>query len=148
MKREDEAAAGMLGEEQAASAEEGERAESLAAGYLLEKGYKIRERNYKPGRIPGEVDLIVEKEEALVFVEVRYRRWSGFGSPEESVTPKKRRKLVLAALEYVARHREHRRLIRFDVISIVETRRGPRLEHYQGAFDADSAGGGDYSIAL
>lgn len=133
--------------ERAACIEDGERGESLAAGYLLERGYTIRERNYRPKGTSGEVDLIAEDGAVLVFVEVRYRRSVAFGTPGETVTQSKRRKVIHAAIEFVARHREHRRIIRFDVVSIVEGRHGPRLEHFQDAFDAELKGG-DYTNFL
>lgn len=112
--------------------EQGETAESSAAQYLLERGYRLRERNFKT-RL-GEVDLVVERESTVAFVEVRYRRSAAWGSPEATVGKLKRRKLILAALEYVQRHRLENRALRFDVLSISQARGRLRFEHFENAF--------------
>lgn len=123
--------------------EKGDSAEDIAADYLTERGYRIRDRNSKAAA--GEIDLVAEKGRLLVFVEVRYRRSVGFGSPEETVTPAKQRRVVLSALEYACRHKLlDQRVIRFDVLSVLRTRQGPRIEHLEDAFDADLPGGGPY----
>lgn len=116
----------------ASSTAQGQTAESSAARYLIERGYRLRERNFKT-RL-GEVDLIVERESTVAFVEVRYRRSVAWGSPEATVGRLKRRKLVLAALEYVQRHRLENRPLRFDVLSIRQVRGQLRFEHHEGAF--------------
>jgi putative endonuclease len=116
----------------ASSTAQGQTAESSAARYLLERGYRLRERNFKT-RL-GEVDLIVERESTVAFVEVRYRRSIAWGSPEATVGRLKRRKLALAALEYVQRHRLENRPLRFDVLSISQARGRLRFEHHEGAF--------------
>ena len=59
--------------------------EDLALRYLIQHGYKLLERNYRTRR--GEIDLIVRKDDTLVFVEVKLRRGSGYGDPLEAVTP-------------------------------------------------------------
>ena len=61
--------------------------EDLALRYLIKHGYRLVERNYRTRR--GEIDLIVRKEEALVFVEVKLRSSTSFGDPLEAVTPRK-----------------------------------------------------------
>jgi putative endonuclease len=76
--------------------------EELAARYLRERGYIIRERNWRCQI--GEVDIIAEEGDALVFVEVRTRRGRDFGTPEESVTPRKRAKLIEVAEAYLQEH--------------------------------------------
>jgi putative endonuclease len=118
------------------SVEQGESAESLGAQFLLRRGYRLLERNFKT-RL-GEVDLVVENDAYLVFVEVRYRRSVAWGSPEATVGRLKRSKLVLAALEYVQRHRLEQRALRFDVLSIRQARGGPCIEHYENAFEMDA----------
>ncbi|MBI2303526.1 MAG: YraN family protein [Chloroflexi bacterium] len=77
----------------------GSAGENQAAHYLEKRGYSIRERNW---HCPyGEIDIVAEKGDWLVFVEVKTRRGAQFGSPEESITPSKRRKLVAAAQTYL-----------------------------------------------
>lgn len=80
----------------------GQRGEGLAAAHLEERGYVVRERNW---RCPvGEVDIVAEDGGCLVFVEVRTRRGRAYGTPEESVTPAKQAKLVEVAQTYLQEH--------------------------------------------
>jgi putative endonuclease len=125
-------------QKQLTPAEQGRAAESLAADYFLQHGYRVLERNYRTRR--GEVDLILEKGCYLIFVEVRYRRSTAFGSPEETITPAKQRKVILAALEYVVRRGLGARMIRFDVVSLVQGSGAPRIEHIEDAFEAKLPG--------
>jgi len=117
----------------------GQTAEELAARYLEGCGFRVLERNWTT-RL-GEVDLIVEKGSILAFVEVRFRSSVAFGTPEETVTKAKRRKVILAAFEYAGRRRLlDRRIIRFDVVAVVRARGEPRILHIEDAFEADLAG--------
>ena len=77
----------------------GEIGEKLARNFLKKKGYRIRETNYRSHE--GEIDIIAEKKDCLVFVEVRTKTSSNFGSPEESVTTAKKEKLIALALAYL-----------------------------------------------
>ncbi|MGI5865710.1 MAG: YraN family protein [Myxococcales bacterium] len=117
---------------------QGEAGESLAAEYFVERGYRVVERNFKSQL--GEIDLVVEKGEQLVFVEVRARSYVSFGYPEETISRAKRRKLSLAALYYVVSRRLTERVIRFDVLAVILTRSGPRIEHIEDAFEVDFSG--------
>ena len=69
--------------------------EEKAARFLMDQGYHIIQRNYHSRY--GEIDLIAEDEEYLIFVEVKLRRSVSHGLPEEAVTPVKREKLRLTA---------------------------------------------------
>jgi putative endonuclease len=80
----------------------GRRGEDLAAARLAELGYTVVGRNY---RCPhGELDLIARLAETWVFVEVRTRRGVRFGTPEESITPRKQAHLIAAAQHYLQAH--------------------------------------------
>jgi putative endonuclease len=81
----------------------GRRGEDLAAELLLGSGYEIVERNWRGGQL-GEIDLICRCKEQLVFVEVRLRRGPAFGTPEESITLSKKRRLIALADRYVQLH--------------------------------------------
>ncbi len=84
---------------------------------LKKRGYRILDANVR-GHF-GEIDIIARKDKCHVFVEVRTRTGDGFGTPEESITRKKRDKLVTCALDYVARHDElHDAPWRIDVVAI------------------------------
>lgn len=90
--------------------------EALAAQFLLKQGYKVRERGY---RCPeGEIDIVAEQGEFLVFVEVKSRSSDAFGTPEESITATKRRHLTATALHYLATHSNLPPSWRIDVVAL------------------------------
>lgn len=92
--------------------------EQLAREYLERRDYWIREQNFRCRQ--GEVDIIAEKEDGLYFVEVKTRteRGKGYGSPAESVTCEKRRRIVKAIRYYVKENGCEGREIHVDVIEI------------------------------
>lgn len=97
--------------------EQGEVTESLACAFLEDKGLTLRERNYH-SRF-GEIDLIMQHNESLVFVEVRYRHNIDFGSGAESITMNKQSKLIKTASAYLQQHDKLAKYpARFDVVSI------------------------------
>ncbi len=97
--------------------EQGEYTESLACQYLETKGFKLLERNFNCRF--GEIDLIMQDKNNLVFVEVRYRNNNNFGSGAESVTSNKQSKLIKTASAYLQRHAKLNKYpARFDVVSI------------------------------
>jgi putative endonuclease len=77
----------------------GQLGEELAAQYLQRHGYLILERNYRCAH--GEVDIIARDQQRLAFVEVRARRGTAFGTPEESVTLRKQERLAAVARNYL-----------------------------------------------
>ena len=97
--------------------EQGEYTESLACRYLESKGFKLIEKNFSC-RL-GEIDLIMQDNDNLVFVEVRYRRSNNFGSGAESITTSKQSKLIKTASLYLQNYDKRNKYpARFDVISI------------------------------
>ena len=84
----------------------------------------------------GELDIVAERTEVLCVVEVRMRTSAVFGDPSLTVTREKQRRVVRAALRYLQRRPAPRRMIRFDVMTVLG--RGPAalIEHLPGAFDA------------
>ncbi len=113
----------------------GRHGEEMARRYLLDKGYKILEMNFR-NRI-GEIDLIAQDGRCIIFVEVKTRRSTQQGMPIEAVHYFKRRKIVQVALCYL-KYKFHsiNILCRFDVICIQE---GPHADleitHIPNAFD-------------
>jgi putative endonuclease len=106
--------------------------EDLALRYLIKHGYRLVERNYRTRR--GEIDLILRKEGTLVFVEVKLRRGTGFGDPLEAVTPRKQATLRYLAERYLAVREPDFDTVRFDVVGILASREGLRIEHVEDAF--------------
>ncbi len=95
----------------------GEVTESLACEYLEKKDFKLLERNFNCRF--GEIDLIMQDSDSLVFVEVRYRRSNNFGSGAESITASKQSKLIKTASAYLQQHAKLNKYpARFDVVSI------------------------------
>ncbi len=108
--------------------------EELAAVALAERGYAILERRYKTDR--GEIDIIAEDGSTLVFVEVRARVDSEFGTAAESVTDAKKRKVTRMAVDYLASHDIANRPCRFDVVAIDQAlSAAPEITIYPNAFD-------------
>jgi putative endonuclease len=94
----------------------GQLGEDVAAGYLERQGYVILARNW---RCPvGEIDLVAQDGESLVFVEVRARRGDRFGTPEESVTPDKQARLLELAQTYLQEADLGDQNWRIDVVAI------------------------------
>jgi putative endonuclease len=98
----------------------------------VRRGYRLVERNYRTRR--GEIDLILRKEGTLVFVEVKLRRGTGFGDPLEAVTPRKQATLRYLAERYLAVRQPNFDTVRFDVVGILASREGLRIDHIQDAF--------------
>jgi putative endonuclease len=109
----------------------GRQGEELAATYLVERGYTIVQRNW---RCPlGELDIIAEAQQTLVFVEVRTRRSHRFGLAEESITPAKQARLIELAQSYLQAAVGPDRSWRIDVITIQWEAGRPRLNHLENA---------------
>lgn len=116
----------------------GSRGESIAAEYLVRRGFRILERNVRCGR--GEIDLIAVDGAVVVFVEVKGNRGRRFGAPEEMVTPAKQRQLTRLATWYLQRRRWLGRPARFDVVAVDWDPDGTAsVRHLANAFPA--AGG-------
>ncbi len=107
--------------------------EKLAGDFLRKRGYRILEANYRCPR--GEVDLIAEHKDYLVFVEVRTKRSREFGTPEESITPTKMERLRTVASHYRQTHDNLPQLWRIDVVAVELGRRGKpsRIELIENA---------------
>jgi putative endonuclease len=111
---------------------EGARGEDLAAAYLEKNGYQIIERNYRFER--GEIDLIARDGDELVFIEVKARRSSAFGSPLEAVTPQKEEQIKKVAEGYLYEHQIENQACRFDVVAIAYEGGRPDIQVLRDAF--------------
>ncbi len=111
--------------------ETGKAGEEVAQAYLAEKGYKLLAINWHFHH--KEIDIIAQKDEVLVFVEVKTRSTLAFELPKEAVTLKKQRHLVSAADAYI-RQFDIDLPSRFDIISVLNGEPPRVLEHMQDAF--------------
>lgn len=110
----------------------GRSGEDAAVQYLEKMGYTILERNYRL-RI-GEVDIIARDKEYLVFLEVKTRRSTRFGSPFEAVDMRKQQQIVKVAAAYV-RGREIP--VRFDAVAVHLNGQHVRVEVLKNAFEGN-----------
>lgn len=114
----------------------GRRGEDLACAELEKCGYVIIERRFRTRC--GELDIVARDAGVLVFVEVKARSGSRFGTPLESVTWQKRQRLSRMAAAYLCHKHLADVACRFDVISINERHGAPTIELVRGAFDMQS----------
>ena len=112
-------------------ANKGKQAENIAREYLIKQGLLFIEKNYYCRQ--GEIDLIMNDKNTLVFVEVRYRKNQHYGGAKESITYKKQQKLHTTALHYMQKHRLDKQA-RFDVIAITGDIKSHSFEWIQNAF--------------
>jgi putative endonuclease len=106
----------------------GDAAEDVAANHLTRLGFRIVARNFRTRG--GEIDLVARDGSTLCFVEVRSRKDTQHGAPEETVTPVKQRRVLVAARAWLAKHPTNDPC-RFDVVAIV----GEQIELFRNAFE-------------
>jgi putative endonuclease len=117
----------------------GQTSEAQAEEFLRKKGYRILERNLRTTL--GELDLVAEDADVLVFVEVKARTTDAFGGARSAVNHRKRAKLVKLAAQYLAQRHWADRVCRFDVVLVQgQSSAGLCVEHVQNAFDATDEG--------
>lgn len=109
--------------------QQGDRAEQQACDFLMSQGLTLIDKNYRGLR--GEIDLIMQDQQHLVFIEVRSRNDRGFGNPIESITLQKQQKIIFTAIAYL----QEKKLFncvnsRFDVIGITDN----KIEWIKDAF--------------
>ncbi len=115
----------------------GAHGEEIAARYLQQQGCTILARNWRGHRL-GEVDIVAQDGDCLVFVEVKTRRSRNYGLPEEAVTAAKQKRLLTLAQLYLAEELGTQDVFwRIDVIAIELSRGGKlrRLEHFRDAVE-------------
>ncbi len=109
--------------------------EAIAARHLAEHGYVLRARNWRYGH--GELDIVAEHGNAIVFIEVRTRRSDAYGRPQETISPRKRAKLIATAQAYLDEHGLQDAQWQIDVIAIEldEHNVTSQLEHIECAIE-------------
>ena len=90
--------------------------EEVAARYLARQGYKVLTRNYRTPA--GELDIVAQDGNSIVFVEVKTRRTSSFGPPQAAVTPKKAAHIIAAAQHYLLDTEQIEGDWRIDVVAV------------------------------
>lgn len=116
----------------------GRAAEQTAADYLTQHGWHVIGRNVRVGR--GELDIVARRERVLAFIEVKARRTTTYGSPEDAVHQRKRRQVVrLAELWLASRPWALAGIddVRYDVIAVHGTPCGFKVRHLPGAFSSE-----------
>ncbi len=116
----------------------GRYGEKIAADYITKKGYFISAKNYKSPM--GEIDIIAENREYVLFIEVKLRNKNAGYSPKEAVTAKKRRRIIYTAKNYLFRSKCMQQP-RFDIIEIIADKinedgsaEGISINHIENAF--------------
>jgi putative endonuclease len=110
----------------------GDEGERSAISFLIRQGFAILHRNYTFNH--GEIDVVARDKHELVFIEVKIRRTSRFGSPEESVTPAKQELIRRTAEGYVQEKKLENVACRFDVVAIKIDKGVKTFVHYKNAF--------------
>ena len=110
----------------------GARGEDAAEDAYRRRGYRVIARNWRCGL--GEIDLVVERGDVLVFCEVKSRRGAVFGGGYEAVTRRKQVKLRSLAEAFLQAHESRPQAIRFDVASVAFLRDRSSVELFEEAF--------------
>lgn len=112
--------------------------EDLAVSFLKKKGYKIIDRNVRFGKL-GEIDIICnspknifgKKRPDIIFVEVRSKSTKFFGTPEESITPKKAQRLAQLAYMYLNTKKWHHLSFAIDGVFVEQKGEGYEIRHLE-----------------
>lgn len=108
----------------------GAKVEQLVRDYLSAHGFTILEMNYQCKQ--GEIDIIAKDKEYYVFIEVKYRNSTKYGTPHEAVGIAKQKRISKAAQYYLYSHRlDEATPVRFDVAAVLEN----KITYYKNAFD-------------
>ena len=108
----------------------GTKGEDMVCRFLMKEGYQVLKRNYQCRF--GEIDIIAENKEYLIFVEVKTRKNKAFGAPEDAVGYYKKKNIFFATKIFLKHHGIENKRIRFDVISIIL--KPFSIKHIENAF--------------
>ena len=109
----------------------GKKGEELAKQYLVEKGYKIRHLNWRHKK--NEIDIIANKNNLLVVIEVKTRTNDYFENPKEAVTKKKQKNIINATEAYINEY-DINLETRFDIVAVTLSNNKKEIEHIKDAF--------------
>ena len=113
----------------------GKTGEDIASEYLKQQGFSIIERNFHSQQ--GEIDIIAQDKDCLVFAEVKNYSFKSYGSPVGAVRKSKKQSIIHAAQTYLYKKNIRNIYARFDVVTIYRKKDGSNvIEHYKNAFMA------------
>src|SRR6185503_15289947 len=110
----------------------GELGERIAERWLRRRGWKVVQRRFKSGH--RDIDLVVERDGIVAFVEVKARQGAEFGGPVQAVNYRKRKQLERSALVWIDRNGRGAESYRFDVIGVLVDGAVVRVCHVENAF--------------
>ena len=113
--------------------ETGNEGEEIAVRYLEEKKWTVIDRNYR--FMKAEADIVAYDGKQIIVVEVKTRRGTGFGEPEEAVTEQKKKQLYKVTQAWLYERKMEGAPVRFDVIAVILKKNAdPVIRHHEGAF--------------
>jgi len=110
----------------------GELGERVAERWLRQRGWRVVQRRFRSGH--RDIDLVMERDGTVAFVEVKARRGAGFGGPVQAVHWRKRRELERSAKVWIDRHGRREEMYRFDVVGVLLEGADVRVCHVENAF--------------
>src|SRR5688572_966847 len=110
----------------------GELGERIAERWLRRRGWRIVQRRFRSGH--RDIDLVVERDGTVAFVEVKARKGAGFGGPVQAVNYRKRKELERSAMVWIDRHGREAESYRFDVVGVLLNGAEVRICHVENAF--------------
>ncbi len=118
----------------------GRDGETLAAAFLVSRGARLLHRNWRSSLkgVRGEIDAIVQFGDTICFVEVKTRKNSDYGEPQDAVTPSKQRQICRLATAYVMEFELSETTVRFDIVEVwlaPDKRSKPRVAWLENAFE-------------
>lgn len=115
------------------SREKGQRGEEVAVNFLKNyKGYCILDRNYK--RDEGEIDIVAQEDDTLVFTEVKTDYSKSKGNPLEWIDERKRKRIIRTAEFYLLEREIRDQNVRFDVVTVRPSKGLYQIKHLKQAF--------------
>jgi putative endonuclease len=110
----------------------GELGERIAERWLRRRGWRVVQRRFRIGH--RDIDLVVERDGTVAFVEVKARKGVEFGGPVSAVNFRKRKQLERSAMVWIDRHGREAETYRFDVVGVLLQGAEVRVCHVENAF--------------
>ena len=115
----------------------GELGERIAERWLRRRGWRVVQRRFRSGH--RDIDLVVERDGTIAFVEVKARKGAEFGGPVQAVNYHKRKQLERSAMVWIDRHGQAAESYRFDVVGVLLDGAEVRICHVENAFSLASS---------